>query len=202
MNADQAITELTAQLDAAERRLARLDAKEDVLRTFHQYLYCLDVGYPEELVRLVFTTDAVLEVVNFPPGTMQDHVLTGHAGILPLYVDHTRTAPAIQGGHHASNIAVDVAADASSAQLSAYFMTSGGAAGSLQGGQYQGEAVPDGDAWRFRRFRILSGWGWRVPRDAVRAITDALPAERAWRGARPAGADVTRPSSDADAAPA
>ena len=202
MNAEQAISELTARLDAAERRLARLDAKEAVIRTLNNYLYCLDVGYPDELVRLVFTTDAVLEVLNFPPGTMQDHMLTGPAEILPLYADHTRAAPAIQGGHHASNVAVDVAPDVSRAQLSAYFMTSGGTAGSLQGGQYQGEAVPDGDGWRFRRFRILSGWGWRVPRDSVRAITESLPAERAWGGARPAGTDVSPPPSAADAAPA
>jgi SnoaL-like domain len=202
VNAEQAINELTARLAVAERRLARLDAKEAVLRTLNHYLYCLDVGYPDELVRRVFTTDAVLEVVNFPPGTMQDHVLTGHAEILPLYADHTRTAPAIQGGHHTSNVAVDVAADASSAELSAYFMTSGGTAGSLQGGQYQGEAVPDGDGWRFRRFRILSGWGWRVPRDSVRPITDSLPAERAWGGARPAGTDISPPATAADAAPA
>ena len=47
--------------------------------------------------------------------------------------------------------------DAKESVLSAYFMTSGAAAGSLQGGQYQGEAVPDGDGWRFRRFRILTG---------------------------------------------
>ena len=86
MNAEQAISELTARLAAAERRLARLDAKGSVLRTLDQYLYCLDVGYPDEQVRLVFTTDAVLEVVNFPPpGAIQDHVLTGHAEILPLY---------------------------------------------------------------------------------------------------------------------
>ena len=43
------------------------------------------------------------------------------AAIKPLYDDHTRAAPAMQGGHHASNIAVNVAPDRSSAQLSAYF---------------------------------------------------------------------------------
>jgi hypothetical protein len=185
---DQRIDELAARLAAAEQRLARLEAKDAVVATFNHYLYCLDVGYPDELVPGVFTTDAVLEVLNFPPGTMQDLVLTGHGEILPLYTDHTRTAPAIQGGHHASNIAVDVAPDASSAQLSAYFMTSVGTYASLQGGQYQGEAVPDGDRWRFRRFRIISGWGWRVGRDGVRPITETVAAERAWRGARPAGA--------------
>lgn len=179
--------DLTARLAAAESRLARLEARDAVLAAFNRYLYHLDVGYPDELVPAVFTTDAVLEVVNFPPGTMDDHVLTGHTEILPLYADHTTTAPAIQGGHHASNIAVAVADDLTSAELSAYFMTSGGASGSVQGGQYQGEAVPEGDAWRFRRFRILSGWGWRVARDSVRPITDSLPATRAWRGARPAG---------------
>ena len=57
----------------------------------------------------------------------------------------------------------------------------------LQGGQYQGEAVPDGDVWRFRRYRILSGWGWRVDRSVVTAAhrRRCRPSE-AWRGARPA----------------
>jgi hypothetical protein len=195
---EQQLSALAARLEAAEQRLARLDAKEAVLATFHQYLYCLDVGYPDELVSGVFTSDAVLEVINFPPGSRQDLVLTGHDEILPLYTEHTRTAPAIQGGHHASNIAVDVAADASVAHLSAYFMTSVGTSASLQGGQYQGEAVADDDRWRFRRFRILSGWGWRVGRDAVRAITEPISADRAWRGARPAGTVVTASADTAD----
>lgn len=184
------MSDIETRLAVAEARLARLEAKEAVLGAFNAYLYHLDVGYPDELVRDVFTDDAVLEVVNFPPGTMQDLLLTGHAEISPLYVDHTRTAPAIQGGHHASNIAVDVAPDARSAHLSAYFMTSGGEGGYVQGGQYQGEAVPDDDGrWRFRRFRILSGWGWKVPPDIAVKTTESIPAERAWRGARPAGCD-------------
>ncbi len=169
-------------------RLARLEAKESVLAAFNRYLYTLDVGYPDELVDGVFTEDAVLEVVNFPPGTMQDLTLTGHAEIRPLYEEHTKTAPAIQGGHHATNISIAVADDASSADLSAYFLTAVGTTGFVQGGQYQGEAVPDADRdrWRFRRLRILSGWGWRVGGDALRPISDPLPANRAKGGARPA----------------
>jgi hypothetical protein len=180
------VTQLAARLAAAEARLARLEAKEAVLSTFNEYLYSLDVGYPAELVNEVFTADAVLEVINFPPGSMKDLRFTGRAEIKPLYDDHTRAAPAVQGGHHASNIAVNVAPDLSSAQLSAYFMTSVNDAGWLQGGQYQGEAVPDGDKWRFRHYRIISGWGWRVDRDAITAVTAPVPAEQAWRGARPA----------------
>lgn len=179
------LEELTARLAATEARLARLEAKEAVLSTFNEYLYHLDIGYPDELVPAVFTADAVLEVINFPPGTMDDLEMTGHAEILPLYADHTVTAPAIQGGHHATNIAVDVALDAQSAELSAYFLTAVGGFGFIQGGLYQGTAVPDGDRWRFARFRIISGWGWRVTRDAVRQTTDTVPAERAHRGGRP-----------------
>ena len=173
-------------IEALEARLARLEAKEAVMAAFNRYLYHLDVGYPAELVAEVFTADAVLEVINFPPGTMNDLLFTGRAEIQPLYDDHTRDAPAIQGGHHATNIAINVAPDCSSAELSAYFLTSTGSHGYVQGGQYQGEAVPDGDYWRFRRFRILSGWGWRVAKDALRPVTETLPADRAWRAGRPA----------------
>lgn len=173
-------------IEELRARLAVLEAKEAIRAAFNRYTYHLDVGYPDELVSGVFTADAVLEVINFPPGTMQDLLLTGHAEIKPLYGDHTRVAPAIQGGHHATNVAVDVAPDATVGWLSAYFLTAGAGGGYAQGGQYQGEAVPDGDAWRFRRFRIISGWGWRVPKDGFVVSTEAVPAERAWWGARPA----------------
>ncbi len=174
-------------LRAVVARLAVLEAKEAVRGVFNRYLYSLDVGYPDELVQGVFTADAVLEVVNFPPGTMQDLLLTGHDEILPLYTDHTRVAPAIQGGHHAANVAIEVAPDATTGWLSAYFLTAGGGGGYAQGGQYQGEAIPcDDGLWRFRRFRIISGWGWRVAKEAATGTTDAIPAERAWWGGRPA----------------
>ena len=83
-------------------------------------------------------------------------------------------------------MSVAVADDASSAELSAYFMTSSESGGYVQGGQYQGEAVPDGEVWRFRRYKILSGWGWGVDRSMVTSRTDVLTAEKAWRGGRPA----------------
>ncbi|CAN5802405.1 hypothetical protein BH18ACT2_BH18ACT2_21180 [soil metagenome] len=179
---------MDSSIDQLAARLARLEAKEAVLAAFNRYLYALDVGYPDELVTGVFTEDAVLEVINFPPGTMNDLTFTGHDEIRPLYVAHTKTAPAIQGGHHATNISVAVADDASSATLTAYFLTAVGTTGFVQGGQYQGEAVPDpdGERWRFRRYRILSGWGWRVASDALRPISEPLPADRATGGGRPA----------------
>ncbi len=98
----------------------------------------------------------------------------------------------MQGGHHASNIAVERRSRLASAQLSAYFMTSVNDAGWLQGGQYQGEAVPDGDKWRFRHYRIISGWGWRVEPRRHHRHHRASPrrAGLARRPARPA----TRPS--------
>ncbi len=181
------LSALRAEVDELRRRIARFEAKEACLSTFNNYLYLMDVGYPDELVRRVFTPDAVLEVVNFPPGTMQDLHLTGYDEISPLYTDHTQWAPAIQGGHHSSNLAVDVSHDLRTAHLSAYFMTSSSGA-SLQGGMYQGELVPSGEPgqWRFRRYRILSGWGWRVPKDDRTVITGSVSADRAWRGARPA----------------
>lgn len=179
---------LTARLAATEARLARLEAKESVLATFNNYLYLMDVGYIGELVERVFTADTVLEVINFPPGTMKDLVFHGYSELKPFYAaqEGKGPGPRIRGGHHTSNVSVRVAEDAMSAELSAYFMTSSEAGGYVQGGQYQGEAVPDGDVWRFSRYRILSGWGWGVDRSVVASRTEVLSAEKAWRGGRPA----------------
>ena len=81
---------LRVELDELRVRLARVEAKEACLSTFNKYLYLMDIGYPDELVHQVFTPDAVLEVVNFPPGTMQDLHMTGYDEISPLYTDHTQ----------------------------------------------------------------------------------------------------------------
>ena len=182
------LEDLATRLAAAEARLARLEAKEATLAAFNNYLYLMDVGYIGELVHRVFTADCVLEVVNFPPGTMKDLIFHGHAELEPFYAaqEGKGPGPRIRGGHHTSNVSVAVADDASSAELSAYFMTSSEAGGYVQGGQYQGEAVPDGEVWRFRRYKILSGWGWGVDRSMVTSRTDVLTAEKAWRGGRPA----------------
>jgi len=184
LNLEQRIIDL-------ESRIRVLEAENAVRNLLFEYLYYMDVGYADELLTQVFTADAVLDVINFPPGTMQDLHFDGRDQIAPLYVDHTRWEPSIRGGHHAANVSVSVAPDCSVAHVSACFMTSGAGRASLQGGMYQGEAVFDtasaGRAkWRFRKFQILSGWGWMPDKDTSTKITDPVPAERAWWGARPA----------------
>jgi len=170
--------------DDLERRLARLEAREAVLATFNSYLYFLDIGYPDELVQL-FEPDAVLHLVNFPPGTMRDRDLHGHDEIARLYVDHTTHEPRIHGGHHSANVAVHVAPDGSSAELSAYFLTTGPGVAGAQGGQYQLRLRPDGARWRIREMNIISGWGWRPSAEASTRTTEPVPATTAWREGRP-----------------
>ena len=85
--------QVTARLAAAEARLAKLEAKEATLAAFNNYLYLMDVGYIGELVDRVFTADCVLEVVNFPPGTMKDLVFHGHAELEPFYAAQEGKGP-------------------------------------------------------------------------------------------------------------
>jgi len=180
------LDELRSLVADLQRRLAVLEIREACQSTFHQYLYLMDVGYADELVREVFTTDAVLDVVNFPPGSGEDLHLVGHEGISPLYVDHTRWEPSVRGGHHTSNVSISVDDDLAHAELSAYMMTSGAGRASLQGGQYQGRFRRDGDGkWRLERFRIISGWGWTVASESSGRITEPVDATKAERGARP-----------------
>ena len=161
------------------RRVARLEAKEAVLGTFNSYTYLMDVGHPD-LVEQVFAPDAELHLVNFPPGTQTDSTLTGDE-IRRLYEDHAPEAQWIQGGHHTTNVGVQVADDLASAELSAYFLTS--TPRGVQGGMYRVRLVPsDGGRWLIREMQIASGWGWKAD---TTATTDHVEAGRVWDEGRP-----------------
>ncbi len=161
------------------RRVARLEAKEAVLATFNSYTYLMDVGQPE-LVEQVFAPDAELQLVNFPPGSQTDSKLTGDQ-IRRLYDDHAPEAPWVKGGHHTTNVGVHVADDLSSAELSAYFLTS--TPRGVQGGQYRVRFVPaDGGRWLVGAMQIVSGWGWKAE---TTSTTEHVEAARAWADGRP-----------------
>ena len=152
------------------RRVARLEAKEAVLGTFNAYTYLMDVGHPE-LVDEVFAPDAVLELVNFPPGTQTDSTLTGEE-IRRLYDDHAPDAAWIKGGHHTTNVGVRVSDDLTSADLSAYFLTS--TPKGVQGGQYRVRFAPAGDGrWLVEHMQIASGWGWTAETTSTTRYVEA-----------------------------
>ena len=161
------------------RRVARLEAKESVLGTFNAYTYLLDVGHPE-LVDEVFAPDAVLELGNFPPGSQTDSTLTGDQ-IRRLYADHTPDATWVKGGHHTTNVGVRVADDLTSAELSAYFLTS--TPKGVQGGQYRLRLAPaDGGRWLVAEMQIARGWGWTAE---TTPATDHVEAARVRDEGRP-----------------
>jgi len=164
-------------------RIARLEAEREVQNVFTQYFYYLDVGYPDQLVGL-FAPDGVLDVVNFPPGTMNDLHFDGPAAIATLYKRYGERGQFIRGGHHSANLTINVAKDLQSADLSAFFMTSGGASGSVQGGQYQLTFRPVEGRWKIATMRITSGWGW-VAAGEPKSITDPVPVSKVARGGGP-----------------
>ncbi len=151
---------MSSELESLRKRIARLEAKEAVLSAFNRYLYCLDTGFGNDLIDC-FTDDAVLDVPNFPGAGGDDLHFEGREQIAPLYEPYGSREPGISGGHHSANIAVNVAQDCSSAELSAYFMTS--QASGVQGGRYEGVLVPGDDGvWRWQTVSITSAWGWRA----------------------------------------
>ena len=175
---------LRDEVAVLRRAVARLEAKEEAVAVFNRYLYALDIDRADELVAC-FAPDAVLHVLNFPPGSHKDLHLHGPDEIRPLYARHAGgETPSIKGGHHSANRAVEVAPDARSAEVSAYFMTSTGGCGYVQGGQYQLRVERRADGWRIAEMNIISGWGWGVAEPMAR--TASVPAERAWREGRPA----------------
>ena len=172
---------MSDELAELRARVARLEAERAVISTFNEYFYNMDIGYTDGILD-VFHQDALLEVINFPPGTMEDLRFEGREAMRELYGPHSSAEPTLSGGHHSANVQVNVAEDCSSAELSAYFMTSGGHGG-LGGGMYQGTFVPDGDKWRISHYRIISNWGWSPDQWTKR--TESLPAEKAKRGGKP-----------------
>jgi len=180
------VAALRREVGALRAEVARLGAKDQALAVFHRYLYSLDLDRADEVVAC-FAPDAVLNVLNFPPGSGKDLRLVGPAEIRPLYARHAGALEAsIKGGHHSANVSVAVADDAASAELSAYFMTSVGGRGWIQGGMYQVRAARRDDGWWITEMNIISGWGWSVAEPTM--ITEPVAASRAWREGRPATA--------------
>jgi hypothetical protein len=150
-----------SELDELRRRLDRLEAREACVSAFNEYLHYLDGDF-----------------VDFPPGTGKDLHFKGRAAIRPLYADHRAGI----GRHHSANVTVNPAPDARSAELSAYFVTSGPF--QFGGGIYQIELDAAPERWLFRRMNIVSTWGWRIEADAEPYLAKALGAG-AWRSGRP-----------------
>jgi len=148
------------ELQELRERIARLEAKEAVLSTFNQYLYSMDSGLGHDQILAVFCEDAILDVPNFPGAGGDDLHFEGRDDIAPLYANYSARGPRIGGGHHTSNLAVNVHQDLAKADVTAYFMTSG--AGGVQGGRYEGVMRNEGEQnWCWETFTITSAWGFR-----------------------------------------
>jgi opacity protein-like surface antigen len=108
MSAASAVVALRGQssdeLGELRARVARLEAKEEVLSTFNQYLYGLDTGFGEDILDS-FAEDAILDVPNFGG---EDLHFEGRDAIAPLYASYGEGEPRVGGGHHTANIAVNV----------------------------------------------------------------------------------------------
>lgn len=151
---------MSDELQALKARVARLEAKEAVLSAFNRYLYSLDTGFGDEILDC-YTDDAVLDVPNFPGAGGDDLHFEGRAEIAPLYAPYAEGQKGIRGGHHSANIAINVAPDLNSAEVSAYFMTN--TANGVQGGRYEGVMQPGTDGqWRWQTLAITSAWGWQA----------------------------------------
>jgi SnoaL-like domain len=182
-NGNGDIASLRAEIAELRAAVTRLEAKDHALAVFHRYLYSLDLDRADEVVSC-FAPDGVLNVLNFPPGSGEDLRFTGPDAIRPLYDRHAGGVEStIRGGHHAANVSIAVSDDASSAQVSAYFATLG-THGRAQGGMYQLRVEHRAEGWRIAEMNIISGWGWKVS-DPI-AVTEPVPAARAWRQGRPA----------------
>jgi len=151
------------------QRVARLEAIEAVRTTFHRYLHLLDLAAIDELLG-VFTPDAFVEVMNYPPGEGGNIEFRGREALRALY------APLRAGSyrHHGTNATIAVAADAASAEFSSYFIAT--SPYHFGGGLYEGTARPHDGQWLFSWWRVSSTWGWRVAGQPPPYLKDGLGA--------------------------
>jgi hypothetical protein len=134
----------------------RLEAIEACRSRFNEYLYYLDGGHLEDLMAL-FADDALLELMNFPPGTGNDLDYTGHAEIRRLY-----SAFVGEGArHHSANVSVVPSETRDRVDLIAYFHTA--VEYGLTGGIYELQLERRSATWQIARMRISSTWGWAIP---------------------------------------
>lgn len=142
-------------LDDLVRRIARLEAESGVRRTFHKYLHGVDMGSADAVMSL-FTPDAIVDAMNYPPGSGDDRHLVGHEAIRTLY----EPVRAKASRHHAANISIAVSDDAQTADVSSYFLTA--VEWGMKGGLYEGTMVLDAGEWWITYWRISSQWEWRL----------------------------------------
>jgi SnoaL-like domain len=160
-----------------EARVARLEAESEVRRLLHRYVHGVDNASWDQLARC-FDVNAHVKVVNYPPGSGRSDEFRGHERISLLY------APLRAGSyrHHSANASITVAADATAAEVSSYFLTASDLA--LGGGLYEGTAHLTPDGWRLTTWQVTSSWGWKV--GAERPYLAELLATGTLRGGLPA----------------
>jgi hypothetical protein len=148
--------EVLKELGALRAQVRRLEAIEACRGRFNEYLYYLDGGHLEDLMAL-FADDALLELMNFPPGTGNDLHYTGHAEIRTLY-----SAFVGEGArHHSANVSIVPNEAQDRADLIAYFHTT--VEYGLTGGIYELQLERSSATWQIARMRISSTWGWAIP---------------------------------------
>ncbi len=171
---------LEERVEALEREIRRLQAREGVLIAFNKYLYGIDTGFIDDILD-AFTEEAILDVLNFPPDGVDMH-FNGRQEMAPLYERYRSRESVISGGHTTSNIAIVVDGEAVSASITAYFTTTRSVG--VQGGRYEGFlALEDDGQWRFTKLAIISAWGWTT--DTVK-LSDPVNADRSLFGGKPA----------------
>jgi len=169
MDLSQEFKKMSDELQELRTRVGRLEAKEACLSILNEYLHYLDGGFTEELLEL-FTPEARVEVMNYPPGSGVNLDYRGRDEIRPVFETHY----GIMSRHHAANITLDVKPDGKTADMSCYFMT--GINFGIAGGLYEATLELFEGKWLFSYLRIASNWAWLIPQEYPPILSDSLGA--------------------------
>jgi SnoaL-like domain len=174
-----------------ERRVAGLEAHQQLADGFAEYLYAVDGGALDVLAD-VYAEDGIFTVWDLPLGTGEVFRVQGRSALVEYYGG----IPTGIFRHHALNTMIAIDEDLRRAQISSFLLVISGQSGakvgyvggaggfSVIGGVYESNWQREHDRWRISHLHVANQYHWEAPRGSDPKFFHDL-AYGTWHGGRP-----------------